>query len=693
MITHKIWDKASPINNIPSEEVLLRRPDLESIKDVLLFLNEDSVVVNIEDPNILKYNLGLTTDDVEEIALNYQLYLTEQDKNFKKKQLSTNDFTDSHIQKLDGLVNYVHPDNADTRHVTDIEKQNWDSKSNFDGNYNSLTQKPTIPTKTSQLTNDANYTTPTGHNHNSMYYPTTEVDTKLSKKTDKTYVDGELTKKADKTTVYIKSDIDTKLNEKADISSVYTIAQANVKLQEKADSTSVYKKGEVDTELYKKADKSTSYTKTELDSMFEEKVGKAYVDPELAKKADKSNTYTKSDIDVEMGKRTTKSYVDGELVKKANISDIYTTSATDVLLGKKADKTNTFTKLEVGSELDKKANLETVYTKTEANNLLILKSDKTYVDTQIGDKASKNDVYSKAQVNDLIGAKSDKNYVDIQLADKANKNDVYPKSDVDTKVGLKSDKVYVDVEIGKKANSLDVYTKLEIGDLSELLTNSKVNFVSAINEVFQLASNGKKLISTAITGMGVGATPTDTFLQLVEKLDSIEVGIKVNGAMNSGLVYGEYLYAGDLVTTDSSCYLKSQSNSQANTSPVVHVDSSPDKLHVVLGMAVSPYYAICKIEKNNLQTIFEGTEATGSLTCSSYSSDGKYLALGFNSAPYFILLSRKENKYSILNTSDIKILEAICFLDFSSDIKHLIVGTANSLNLYKTKLVVIKNEL
>lgn len=47
----------------------------------------------------------------------------------------------------------------DTTHriVTDTEKATWNAKSNFDGNYNSLTNKPTIPTKTSQLTNDSGF--------------------------------------------------------------------------------------------------------------------------------------------------------------------------------------------------------------------------------------------------------------------------------------------------------------------------------------------------------------------------------------------------------------------------------------------------------------------------------------------------------------------------------------------------------
>lgn len=51
----------------------------------------------------------------------------------------------------------------DTTHrtVSDAEKQKWNNKSDFDGSYNSLTNKPTIPTELSQLTEDDNHMTVT----------------------------------------------------------------------------------------------------------------------------------------------------------------------------------------------------------------------------------------------------------------------------------------------------------------------------------------------------------------------------------------------------------------------------------------------------------------------------------------------------------------------------------------------------
>lgn len=88
------------------------------------------------------------------------------------KQLSENDFTTILKTKLDEIEenanNYKHPakhvatmitQDATHRFVTDEEKNTWNGKSNFDGNYNNLSNRPSIPTKISELTNDSNFLT------------------------------------------------------------------------------------------------------------------------------------------------------------------------------------------------------------------------------------------------------------------------------------------------------------------------------------------------------------------------------------------------------------------------------------------------------------------------------------------------------------------------------------------------------
>lgn len=87
---------------------------------------------------------------------------------------------EGNIDDLDANLN-SHLDDEDV-HVTSTEKQTWNNKSNFSGNYNDLTNKPTIPSKTSQLTNDSGFLTQ--HQDLSNYAKKTDVPTKLSQLSD-----------------------------------------------------------------------------------------------------------------------------------------------------------------------------------------------------------------------------------------------------------------------------------------------------------------------------------------------------------------------------------------------------------------------------------------------------------------------------------------------------------------------------
>ena len=62
--------------------------------------------------------------------------------------LSTNDYTTDEKNKLEGIDiganKYIHPNDVNTRHVTDTEKAFWNGKSDFSGDYNDLVNLPSI---------------------------------------------------------------------------------------------------------------------------------------------------------------------------------------------------------------------------------------------------------------------------------------------------------------------------------------------------------------------------------------------------------------------------------------------------------------------------------------------------------------------------------------------------------------------
>lgn len=71
--------------------------------------------------------------------------------------LYSTDEVDEMISNLSKQVKN-HEDNTAV-HVTNADKQAWNNKSDFSGDYNDLKNKPPIPSKTSELTNDSNFVT------------------------------------------------------------------------------------------------------------------------------------------------------------------------------------------------------------------------------------------------------------------------------------------------------------------------------------------------------------------------------------------------------------------------------------------------------------------------------------------------------------------------------------------------------
>lgn len=69
------------------------------------------------------------------------------------------------------------------KNITSSDITNWNNKSDFSGSYNDLTNKPTIPDSTSDLTNDSGFIT-SSVNNLTNYYTKTTIDSSLSSKQD-----------------------------------------------------------------------------------------------------------------------------------------------------------------------------------------------------------------------------------------------------------------------------------------------------------------------------------------------------------------------------------------------------------------------------------------------------------------------------------------------------------------------------
>ena len=85
----QIWDKFSSINGVPAEKVT---PNWTNVEEVVLILDENGRVLEMNDPAILKQNLGVTEDKTAlEIGQAYLDFLTQQEIKAQQEQVSIQD--------------------------------------------------------------------------------------------------------------------------------------------------------------------------------------------------------------------------------------------------------------------------------------------------------------------------------------------------------------------------------------------------------------------------------------------------------------------------------------------------------------------------------------------------------------------------------------------------------------------------
>ena len=85
----KIWDKVSPINGVSAEKVT---SNWTNVEEVVLILDENGRVLEMNNPAILKQNLGITEDKTAlEIGQAYLDFLTQQETKAQQEQVSIKD--------------------------------------------------------------------------------------------------------------------------------------------------------------------------------------------------------------------------------------------------------------------------------------------------------------------------------------------------------------------------------------------------------------------------------------------------------------------------------------------------------------------------------------------------------------------------------------------------------------------------
>ena len=389
-------------------------------------------------------------------------YITESELNEKGYLTEHQDIS----MKADKTELHSHDNKTVLDSITETKITEWNNKSDFDGNYNSLTNKPNIPT----VDVNKNY-----------------VDTQLATKANKseipsldgyateTYVQNKIEEAAlsggevDLSSYATKDELSTK----ADISSIPTkTSQLN---NDSGFITSVPSEYITESELDAKG-----YLTEHQD--ITGKADKIYVDTELAKKANVSHDHSYNDLTDKptipsVDNLATKEELTNSLATKANKSEIPSLEgyATEIFVTNKIAEASLS-----GGEVD----LSGLATKAE----LATKADKTAIPTKTSQLTNDSGFLTEHQ---NISSKADKTYVDNQLATKSNTDHTHSYNDLTDKptipsttnlatkteltdgLATKSDKVHTHDQY--LTEHQDISGKANISDLSAVATSGNYN--------------------------------------------------------------------------------------------------------------------------------------------------------------------------------------------------------------------------
>lgn len=146
-LTNELLSKLNSLSNYDDTNI---QSQIDGIKQVLTSNDVDYDTLQ-ELVDALKNNISSIGDIFSQLS-------KKVDK-IDGKQLSTNDYTTSEKNKLANLNNY--DDTEIKQDIVDLENNKANKNELFSKNYNDLSNKPTIPSKVSDLTNDTGYITET----------------------------------------------------------------------------------------------------------------------------------------------------------------------------------------------------------------------------------------------------------------------------------------------------------------------------------------------------------------------------------------------------------------------------------------------------------------------------------------------------------------------------------------------------